>query len=256
VALLVVVRPPGHRVSLSQCPTADAGCIVTVDNDLTTFAAVLAGLGAVAVLISLLGVRFNTVKVAGTELSHAPETEGLGPVPPPTAAVEEPEDVARARGALPTAPPAPIEVRVEQGVGTVTGTAPIAVSRLKQPIPEVDPRALRDYQSARKRSQKVHFLTHVLGPATHPNQMYSVAIRVTPRKEAADTVRSASFYLGRTWGSKVFEGSRGQDGRLGITTDAYGPFLVLCEVEFDDGERILLDHYCDFDMGPLVPFTA
>jgi len=237
------------------------GRTVKVDNDLTTFAAVLAGLGAVAVLISLLGMRFNAVKVAGTELSRAPETKGLG-VAPPSKNVEEPEDVTRAAapGALPTAPPAPIEVRVEQGLGKVTGTAPIAVSRLEQPMPEVDPRALQDYQSARKLSQRLLFLTHTLGPATQPGQTYSVAIRVTrhvphgaDRQDAPDTVRSASFYLGQAWGSKVFEGKRGKDdGRFGITTEAYGPFVVLCEVEFDDGERILLDHYCDFDMGPLV----
>jgi pYEATS domain-containing protein involved in immunity len=117
-------------------------------------------------------------------------------------------------------------------------------------------RDLQDYQSARKLSQRGHFLTHTLGPATHPDQMYTVAIRVTPRDDATAKVRSASFYLGRSWGSRMFEGSRGQDGRLGITTQAYGPFLVLCDVEFDDGEHILLDHYCDFDMGSLVDSIA
>jgi hypothetical protein len=91
---------------LAQCPSADAGCIVTVDNDLTTFAALLAGLGAVAVLIGLLGVRFNTFKVVGTEFSHAPETEGLGPVPPPSAVEAELQDAAKAAtlGMQPAAP--------------------------------------------------------------------------------------------------------------------------------------------------------
>jgi pYEATS domain-containing protein involved in immunity len=48
------------------------------------------------------------------------------------------------------------------------------------------------------------------------------------------------------------QASREQTGRFGITTEAYGPFLALCEVEFTSGERALLDHYCDFDMGALV----
>ena len=50
----------------------------------------------------------------------------------------------------------------------------------------------------------------------------------------------------------MFQGLRGADARFGITTEAYGPFLALCEVEFTTGERILLDHYCDFEMGALV----
>jgi len=118
---------------------------------------------------------------------------------------------------------------------------------------DVDPSFLRDYQSARKVSQHSHFLTHILGHATQSGQKYSVAIRVTPHKDATLRVKSASFYLGRSWGNKTFEGRRGPDGRFGIATEAYGPFLALCEVEFDDGSRILLDHYCDFDMGALLP---
>jgi hypothetical protein len=37
-----------------------------------------------------------------------------------------------------------------------------------------------------------------------------------------------------------------------MITEAFGPFIVLCQVEFDEGQSILLDHYCDFDMGGLV----
>ncbi len=65
-------------------------------------------------------------------------------------------------------------------------------------------------------------------------------------------MRSASFFFGKRWGNKVFAGRRGADGRVGIVTEAYGAFLVLCEVEFESGRRILLDHYCDFDMGALL----
>jgi hypothetical protein len=75
---------------------------------------------------------------------------------------------------------------------------------------------------------------------------------VTPHREATLPVKSAAFYLGKSWGNRVFEGRPGLDGRLGIATEAYGAFLALCEVEFADGSRILLDHYCDFDMGSLL----
>jgi hypothetical protein len=66
-------------------------------------------------------------------------------------------------------------------------------------------------------------------------------------------VQWARFYLGQSWGNAVFEGTPGPDGRFGITTEAYAPFMALCEVNFDEGDPILLDHYCDFDMGSLLP---
>ena len=102
-------------------------------------------------------------------------------------------------------------------------------------------------------SQHHYFLTHILGPATNPRQKYSVAIKVTPHRDATDEIRSASSYLGRSWGNRVYPGRRGSDGKYGVLTEAYGPFLALCEVQFTDGTRIVLDHYCDFDMRSLLP---
>ncbi len=250
VALDIVVAPPQRRVALGQCPDAAAGCIVSVDSDLTTFAAVLVAVGAAAVLLALLGIRFNRVKVAGTEFGYEKETEGLARAAP-AADGEANGSVPAAVKQSPTT--VPIKVEVREGLGELLHAAPVAVAELVRPMRDVDPSFLRDYQSARKVSQHSHFLTHILGPATKPGQKYSVAIRVTPHKDAVHRVKSATFYLGRSWGNRAFEGKRGPDGRFGIATEAYGPFLALCEVEFDDGSRILLDHYCDFDMGSLLP---
>lgn len=133
------------------------------------------------------------------------------------------------------------------------GVVPVAVTRLTAPMLEIDPAFLRDYQSARRESQRSYFLTHLLGPPTQRGQKYSVALKVTPHRDDIERIRSASFYLGRSWGNRVFPGQQGADGRFGIVTEAYGPFLALCEVEFTDGSRIVLDHYCDFDMGSLLP---
>jgi hypothetical protein len=249
VALALVVWPPGKRVALGGCANAAAGCIVTVDSDLTSFAAILAGIGAAAVLISVLGVRFNRLKVVGTELTYERETEGLAKAAPvgPGAAIKLPEPDPQV-----IHDDVPVKVDVRQGLGTVMHAAPVAVTELTTSIRDVDPHLLRDYQSARRVSQHSHFLTHLLGPATLPGQKYSVAIRVTPREDANARVVSADFYLGRAWGHQIFEGRPGPDGRFGISTEAYGAFLALCEVEFDNGDRILLDHYCDFDMGSLL----
>ena len=43
VAIGLLLQPPGHRVALDQCPTVAAGCMVTVYQDMSTFASVLAG---------------------------------------------------------------------------------------------------------------------------------------------------------------------------------------------------------------------
>ena len=42
---------------------------MSVDSDLTTLAAVLAAGAAAAIILALLGIRFNQVKVAGTEFA-------------------------------------------------------------------------------------------------------------------------------------------------------------------------------------------
>lgn len=249
-AVVIVVWPPHRQVALSQCPDAAAGCIVSVDSDLTTFAIVLAAAGAAAILLALLGIRFNRLKVAGTEFAYDRETEGLAHAAP--AADGEVNETVPAT-VRPSTKNVPVEVEVVEGLGKPLGAVPVAVARLTSPINHVDPSFLRDYQSARRESQYSHFLTHILGPATKSGQKYSVAIRVTEHERAVHHVRSCWFYLGRSWGNRAFEGRRGPDGRFGITTEAYGPFLALCELEFDDGSRILLDHYCDFDMGSLLP---
>jgi hypothetical protein len=147
----------------------------------------------------------------------------------------------------------PVKVEVREGLGEFLHAVPVAVAELTRPMRDVDPSFLRDYQSARKVSQHSYFLTHILGPAKRARQKYSVEIRVTAHKEATHQVKSATFYLGRSWGNNVFVGVRGPDGRFGMATEAYGPFLALCDVEFDDSSRILLDHYCDFEMGSLLP---
>ncbi|MFJ8916543.1 pYEATS domain-containing protein [Amycolatopsis sp. NPDC102389] len=250
VALLIAVSPPQKQVALGQCARADVGCVVTVDNDLAPFAGILAGVGAVASLIALLGVRFTRLKIAGAELGYEENTAGLPQAPPAGDEVDVPADEPVEQEHEEADP---VEIEVQEGLGGRAPSVPISVTRLASPIAEVDSSFLRAYQSARKAGQRSHFLTHILGPAKQPGQKYSVAIRVTGHKVSAFEVKSASFYLGRSWGDRVFEGKRGSDGRFGIVTEAYGPFLVLCEIEFVDGSRILLDHYCDFDMGSLLP---
>lgn len=269
-ALLIFLFPPERTVALNSCRTADAGCLVDVDSDVTTFGVALATLGVIAALIAVLGVRFNRIGAPGLDLSEdfKEAVEGYNTEPPPQFPVTEEADAARVTpleepespGVQPDAgepapPPEshrPLSIETVRVPSVAGATAPIAVTRLTAPIDETDPNVLRAYQLARRTTQRGYFLTHVLGPPTSPGQKYSVAIQLTPHLEATVTVASARFFLGRSWGMRVFPGTPGNDRRFGIVTECYGPFLVLCEVEFEDGERILLDHYCDFEMGRLV----
>lgn len=270
VALLVFLSPPDRTVALNSCRTAEAGCLVDVDTDVTTFGVALATLGVIAVLIAVLGVRFNRIGTPGLDLSQdfKEAVEGYNTEPPPqypvtedagsarVTPVEEPESPGLPREAGEPAPPpespGPLSIETVRVTSADNATAPIAVARLAAPIEATNADVLRAYQLARRTTQRSYFLTHVLGPPTSPGQKYSVAIQLTPHSDATATVASARFFLGRSWGLRVFPGTLGSDGRFGIVTECYGPFLVLCEVEFEDGERILLDHYCDFEMGRLV----
>jgi hypothetical protein len=251
-ALTLIVAPPEHRVALAQCPDAAAGCIVSVDSDLTTFAAVLAAGAAAAMILALLGVRFNQVKVAGAEFGYGYEKEIAGL----TRAVPVPGGRAGTKvtaTSQPSLDDMPIRVTTLEEPENSPYAVPVPVTQLTTPMRRVDPAFLHEYIVGRTASQHSYFLTHILGPATQSGQKYAVAIRVTAHEGATQQVTAATFYLGRAWGDRAFEGSRGSDGRFGIATEAFGPFLALCEVEFDDGSRILLDRYCDFDMGALLP---
>jgi hypothetical protein len=260
IALWMILDPPDRTVALGGCKSAANGCLVTVDGDMTTIVAALFALAAGAGLIALLGVRFTSLKAGGIELSkYEEETAGLPTIVEQQTLAGDGEsgNDTQGRGVdsgkREHAAESPVRVDVRTGLGTELGVVPVAVASLDSPMNESQARFLRDYQTARRTSQKGLFLTHILGPAKSPRQKYSVAIRVTPHSGKAEPdVRAARFFFGRAWGYRVFDGSRGADGRFGCTTEAYGAFLVLCEVEFTTGERVLLDHYCDFEMGPLV----
>jgi hypothetical protein len=281
IALWMILDPPGRTVALGGCKSAADGCLVTVDSDMTTIAAAVFALAAVAGLIAILGVRFTSVKAAGVELSqYEKKTAGLPTVEEqqreagdgegkkdtpglPTVAEQQSrgdgESEKDTQGRRVTGDEvehtadSPVRLEVRTGLGTELGVVPVPVASLDSPMNESQARFLRDYQIALRKSQNGWFLTHILGPAKSPRQKYSVAVKVTPHpRDAEGDVIAARFFFGRAWGYRVFEGLRGADGRFGCTTEAYGPFLALCEVEFATGELVLLDHYCDFEMGALV----
>jgi len=203
----------------------------------------LAGFGLAAVVIAVMGVRltrYSAGPVSGDAVAQPAGSAGLDPVAP-----QSPP----AGGAGPAVPVGPsTAVRVTQGAGG----APVITLTL--PMDRTPPPDLRAYQLGRREGQRAWFLVHTLGRPSRTGQRYSVALKVVPHDpDTAEPVVGARFYLGRSWGNRVLPAQRGDDGYFGLVTEAYGAFLALCEIEFADGRRLLLDRYCDFAMGDLVP---
>lgn len=91
------------------------------------------------------------------------------------------------------------------------------------------------------------YLTHFIRPSTKPDQQFDIYIYLMKhRSNDLSEIAFAEFYMGRYWNNKVFPAVV-QNGFIGISTAAYGPFLCLCQVTFQDGEKVLLNRYIDFE---------
>jgi hypothetical protein len=98
------------------------------------------------------------------------------------------------------------------------------------------------------------FLVHVLEPSKTPHQKFDVFVFVVRHEglihnEVVDLSKEidyAEFFLGSAWGNRVFK-MKPKDGRIGFSTSAYGPFLIICHVVFTDGDEVILDRYVDFE---------
>jgi hypothetical protein len=199
-----------------------------VDGDFGTFAAVLVAAAAIAILVALLGLRFTRIKAGGIELEQL--AKGLTETSP-----EDP----RATEEVPAAPADETLVREEP----------------PRPMYEQSAEELNAERSAIYRRNHGYFLSHVLGRSERPGQPYRTAIFLVGHRTPVnrETVERATFFLGERWGSRPVEGSWSDRGDLGIVTDAFGPFLVVCEVTLKKtGERFRIDHYVDFSHGVLL----
>lgn len=73
-AALLLWNPPhiDHVAEIASCKTA-ATCQTKVSADVSTIVLALVAIAGVAALVALLGVRFNSIKVAGNELGQTAE---------------------------------------------------------------------------------------------------------------------------------------------------------------------------------------
>jgi hypothetical protein len=228
-AVWLVVWSPDRTVVIEGCtPSTDVQCTATVDGDFGTFAAVLVAAAAIAILVALLGLRFTRIKAGGIELEQI--AKGLTETSPDDpAAIDEVPDI----------PPDRSHVRAEA----------------EKPMAEQTPDELNAERSEIYRRNHGYFLSHVLGRTPRLGQQYRTAIFLVGHRTPVnrDTVEKATFFLGAKWGSRPVEASWSDRGDLGIVTEAYGPFLVVCEVTLKKtGERFRIDHYVDVSHGVLL----
>lgn len=96
------------------------------------------------------------------------------------------------------------------------------------------------------------YLAHIIKPSAIPGQRYDVYVFLVGAKDAdLSQVEGAQFFLGRHWGNRIFDVPN-RDGSIGLSTSAYGPFLCVCRIRFQDGHEAMVSRYLDFEMGPLL----
>jgi hypothetical protein len=111
------------------------------------------------------------------------------------------------------------------------------------------PDLLRKLRDAVYFNQRFIFLGHLVRPSRSSGYKYEVAIFLTgwASMGGLGSVEKARFYLGPAWRSQIFDATRDNDGRLGIVTQSHDAFLALCEVVFEDGAVVLLNHFCNVE---------
>jgi hypothetical protein len=96
-------------------------------------------------------------------------------------------------------------------------------------------------------------LVHRLYRSRTAGQLYDALIYILPHKEASLAgVSRVEYYFGTFWGDRVFESTDRSRG-FPIKVSAYGPFLALARLYYNDGSTRLLHRYIDFEMGDVAP---
>lgn len=113
--------------------------------------------------------------------------------------------------------------------------------------------AIRQHEKAR--TQDI-YLVHVITPSKVAGQKFDIFLYLVCQKgRMEDLVKKAEFFFGRYWDNKVFDSDR-VEGKVGIRTSAYGPFLAICQVHLNSGEKVIVTRYVDFEMGKVYDVLA
>jgi hypothetical protein len=139
-----------------------------------------------------------------------------------------------------------IAMRAATKVGPGIPLQDIGIESLRGPVTETSD----EWNTRRIAVYAAHrgvFLTHIISPSAKPGQAFDVFIYLIRHKsEDLSDIRVAEFFLGPYWENQVFP-AVWKDGFIGITTSAYGTFLCICRVTFDDGTHAYFERYIDFE---------
>lgn len=99
-------------------------------------------------------------------------------------------------------------------------------------------------------------LVHRLFQSNADDQLYDILIYVIPHgtNSLAGVVR-VEYFFGKQWGNQIFPSENRSRG-FSLVTSAFGPFLCTAEVIFNDGSKVMLYRYIDFEMGAFAPCVA
>ena len=100
------------------------------------------------------------------------------------------------------------------------------------------------------------FLAHVLVPSKSSQHEFDIFIFLIRHQgffkhediDSSINIDYAEFFLGQAWGNRTFK-IINDGGPVGLSTSAFGTFLVVCRVMFKDGYEVIIDRYIDFEMG-------
>jgi len=81
----------------------------------------------------------------------------------------------------------------------------------------------------------IYLMKHVTGDA--PNQTTRL-----------NDVTNAEFYFGEYWGNRVFTPKIDYGRPIGVNISAWGMFLAVCRLTFDDDRTAIVYRYIDFEM--------
>jgi hypothetical protein len=98
-------------------------------------------------------------------------------------------------------------------------------------------------------------LVHQLYRSNEAGQQYDILIYIIPhRNSSLIQVTHVEYFLGaHGWGNRIFRCTDRAHG-FSLLTAAYGPFLCMAHVYFNDGSFHSMSRYIDFEMGASAPF--
>lgn len=146
-------------------------------------------------------------------------------------------------------------ISIDEKKNLVGGNIPVKeILSVSETIPFEKP--VEYWSQQRKNLYEINrrvFLVHFVKPSQKQGQLYDVFIYLYRHKfDDLSDIKYAEFFLGPYWKNKIFQAVEETKGFIGISTSAYGTFLCICRVTFQDNHQIELNRYIDFESSRML----